>query len=77
MGISPKKVRTQFWDARQFCWKWADTAQMLHIVSRLQMLQMALIDSNENQIYGIYENLSKSQKIYEDLRKSTEIHEDL
>ena len=39
MGISTKNVRTQFWDARQFLWKWVDTAQMLHIVDMLQMLQ--------------------------------------
>ena len=40
MGRSPKNVRTQFWDARQFLWKWVDTVQMLHIVDMLQMLQM-------------------------------------
>ena len=40
MGISLKNVRTQFWDARQFLWKWVDTVQMLHIVDMLQMFQM-------------------------------------
>ena len=40
MGISPKDVRTQFWDAHQFWWKWVDTVQMLHIVDRLQMFPM-------------------------------------
>ena len=40
MGRSPKNVRTQFWDARQFLWKWVDTVQMLHMVERLQMLHM-------------------------------------
>ena len=40
MGRSPKNVRTQFWDARQFLWKWVDTVQMLHIVDMLQLLQM-------------------------------------
>ena len=40
MGISPKNVRTQFWHARQFLWKWIETVQMLHIVDMLQMFQM-------------------------------------
>ena len=40
MGRSTKNVRTQFWDARQFLWKWVDTVQMLHIVDMLQMFQM-------------------------------------
>ena len=31
MGRSTKNVRTQFWDARQFWWKWVDTVQMLHM----------------------------------------------
>ena len=40
MGRSTEEVRTQFWDARQFWWKWVDTVQMLHIVNMLQMFQM-------------------------------------
>ena len=40
MGISPKNVKTQFWDARKFLWKWVGTVQMLHIVDMLQMFQM-------------------------------------
>ena len=38
MGISLKDVRTHFWDARHFWWKWVDMVQMLHIVDTVQML---------------------------------------
>ena len=62
MGISPKSVRMQFWDARQFWWKWVDTVQMLHIVDMLQMHQML------SMIH------MKSMKIYEN---STKISENL
>ena len=58
MGRSPKNVRTQFWDVRQFWWKWVDMVQMLHIVDMLQMLQM---------LYKL------QMKIYEHLGKSTKI----
>ena len=54
MGRSPKSVRTQFWDARQFWWKWVDTVQMLHIVDMLQMLQMLQMTQIK-----IYETLTK------------------
>ena len=70
MGLSPKNVRTQFWDARQFLWKWADTVQMLHIVDMLQMLQMIqmlhmvemlqtlhMVEMQQQKIMKIYENL--------------------
>ena len=43
MGRSTKNVRTQFWDVRQFWWKWADTVQMLHIVDMPQMFRMLLM----------------------------------
>ena len=40
MGRSAKNVRMQFWDARQFWWKWVDMVQMLHIVDTVQMLHI-------------------------------------
>ena len=55
MGRSTKNVRKQFWDARQFWWKWVDTVQMLHIVDMLQMLQMLYMIPMKT--YEICENL--------------------
>ena len=57
MGRSTTNVGTQFWDVRQFLWKWVDTVQMLHIVDMLQMLQMLSMIQMK-----IYENLRKVDK---------------
>ena len=82
MGISPKNVRTQFWDARQFLWKWVDTVQMLHIVDMLQMLQMLQMIQMLDMV-GMLHMLhmvkmqQKNMKVHENLRKSMKIDESM
>ena len=40
VGACGLPMGTQFWDARQFLWKWVDTVQMLQIVDTVQMLHI-------------------------------------